>query len=191
MTSRTWTIIGAIVAVILVGAAAVFAVMGVTDKDNSGQVAEAHPDEGEGVDIDPVASDPDVAAQSALVRGFTWQPARQESDFVAFVEAEDVTTAHFHELAQRGLALQAPTARPKQWESWAKSNDEVRAVVTINSHDVEQSGDKAVVKATVDQRIQHRDGDTTPYSKFNVDADMENVEGAWRLADYTITSVDY
>lgn len=187
MTSRTWIIIGAIVAVILVGAAAVFAVTGVTGKDNSGQVAEAHTDEG--FDIDPVASDPDVAAQSALVRGFTWQPARQESDFVAFVEAEDVTTARFHELAQRGLEAQAPTARPKQWESWAKSNDEVRAVVTINSHDMD--GAKAVVKTTVEQRVHHRDGDTTPYSRFNVDADMENVEGAWRLADYTITSVDY
>ncbi|WP_297667671.1 hypothetical protein [uncultured Corynebacterium sp.] len=189
MTSRTWTIIGAIVAVILVGVAAVFAVKGVTGKDNSGQMAEEHTDEG--ADIDPVASDPDVAAQSALVRGFTWEPARQESDFVAFVEAEDVTTTHFHELAQRGLEAQAPTARPKQWESWAKSNDDVRAVVTINSHDVEESGDKAVVKATVEQRIHHRDGDTTPYSKFNVDAHMENGEGPWRLADYTITSVDY
>lgn len=189
MTSRTWTIIGAIVAVILVGAAAVFAVTGVAGKDNSEQETGGHTDAG--VEIDPVVSDPAVAAQSALVRGFTWQPARQESDFVAFVEAEDVTTDHFHELAQRGLEAQAPTARPKQWESWAESNDEVRAVVTIDSHDVEQSGDKAVVKTTVEQRIHHRDGDTTPYSKFNVDADMENVEGAWRLADYTITSVDY
>ena len=189
MTSRTWKIIGAIVAVILIGISALFAVTGVSDNDTSGQAAEVHTDEG--VDIDPVATDPSVAAQSALVRGFSWQPAQQKSDFVAFVEAEEVTTAHFHELAQRGLEEQEPTARPNQWEAWAESEDVVRAVVTINSQDVEESGEKAVVKTTVEQRVHHRDGDTTPYSKFNVDAHMENAAGAWRLADYTITSVDY
>lgn len=187
MTNRAWMILGAIVAVVIVGAAAVFAVTGIGGGDRMHEVVDENTDEHAA--IDPVATDPAVAAQSALVRGFTWSPAEQASDLDAFVGAHDVTTAAFHEKTEQAAANQPPQARPRQWESWATSEDVVQAVATPGTATVE--ADRASVIVTVAQEVQHNDGDTTPFSKFDVAADMALVDGAWLLDNYEIRSVAY
>lgn len=187
MTRKTWILIGLIVAVLVVGAAGVYALTGLAGSNS--QREDVATDAGK--EINPVASDADIAAKSALTRGFTWTPATEESDLDGFIDASDITTAAFHEKTQQAADNQPAQALPEQWESWAASNDEVRPIITVDATQVDAAGTTAAVDATVEQAVHHQDGDSTPYSRFTVSADMVASEGTWLLDNYEIINVEY
>lgn len=187
MSRKTWSLIGAIVVVLIVGGAAIYALTGLAGSNGEREYVATET----GNEINPVATDADIAAKSALTRGFTWTPATQDSDLDGFVAAADITTERFHEKTQQAADEQPAQALPEQWESWAASGDEVRPIITVDSHQVDTAGRTAAVSATVEQEVHHQDGDTTPFSRFTVTANMVATDGSWLLDTYEIINVEY
>lgn len=129
-----------------------------------------------------------IAAQAALVQGFTWTPSEDTSDLDGFIRS-DAVTENLRETLQSAAEVQPPQALPENWEGWARSGDVVRAVVS--PEDMTESEGAAEVVATVMQRVVHPDGDTTPLTPFEVTATVVYDANAakWLLDAYEVTSV--
>lgn len=159
------------------------------DTSNTATEGQVH----EHDDIDPVRDDPEVAAQAAMVAVFSYDPASQETTFEQLGDVRDQLTGTLGELADNPpTGDQAAAQRPSEWDSWARSGDQVRAFANVAAGSAPVGEDETTATVTVDveQRIIHPDGETTPYEEMVADVEMVYEAEQWKAANYEITGIN-
>lgn len=175
-------VIGIVAAVVLV--AAVAGVM-LLQRGHQAEHAHEHGSDDHFV-INPVESDPLVAAEAAMTAILSFDPSKQETPFAQYAAARDQLTGQ--------LADNPPTGEfaakqfPAEWQSWASSKDRVQAFVTRapGTEPVDADAESAVVSVDVRQMVIHADGDRTPWRTFVAEVQMRRVDGRWCAASYVI-----
>lgn len=179
---RLWATLTVPLAVIAVVIAA--AVIGVR-WFGGGDDAEEHT----GSDADHVHVEQTVtaegAAEQAMSRIFTWRPAGQESPWDSTHAAADLLTG---DLARAAAQRPSPDPLPKQWLSWAESNDRIVAATEVLGADGDTTRGPATVTVSVRQRVMHPDGDVTPQPDMTAEVTVEHTSDGWKASRYQLAA---
>nr|WP_255495047.1 hypothetical protein [Cryobacterium sp.]QJS06128.1 hypothetical protein [Cryobacterium sp.] len=146
-----------------------------------------------GIAIDPSATDPVGVATSVMSAVYTWQPAVQDSPWDALHAQRDNLTGP---MATAAATPPDPAPQPiPEWSAWARSGDIVTAVaqpdtsVYTDGTAAEMDGDtQATVAVTIDRVVQHRSGETTPFTGYTGAVDLERTDDGWKVANYRLAS---
>ena len=178
-------VIGIVAAVVLVAAVA-----GVMLLQRGHQAEHAHEHGSDDhVVINPVESDPLVAAEAAMTAILSFDPSKQETPFEQYVIARDQLTGQLAQVADNPPTGEfAAKQFPAEWQSWAASKDRVQAFVTRapGTEPVDADAESAVVSVDVRQMVMHADGDRTPWRTFVAEVQMQRVDGRWCAASYVV-----
>jgi len=139
--------------------------------------------------INPVESDPLVAAEAAMTAVLSFDPSKQETPFEQYAAARDQLTGQLAQVADNPPTGEfAAKQFPAEWQSWAASKDRVQAFVTRapGTEPVDADAESAVVSVDVRQMVMHADGDRTPWRVFVAEVQMRRVDGHWRAESYVI-----
>lgn len=185
--SRKMTVV--VVAVVLVATAGVAAVWALNGRQE--QVEEHTVGSDSHVEIDPFADDPVLVAEAVMQAGMTWYPAEDGSSLDGFLRVGSRLTDSWRaELEQAAGKEMGTKAMPKSWYQWAAGGDETFAVAHTVRSEVDQDAGGLVV-VDVDQRVLHRDGETTPYSRYQAEVSVVSEDGQWLVDGYEVVSVEY
>ena len=178
-------VIGIVAAVVLVAAVA-----GVMLLQRGHQAEHAHEHGSDDhVVINPVESDPLVAAEAAMTAILSFDPSKQETPFEQYAAARDQLTGQLAQVADNPPTGEfAAKQFPAEWQSWAASKDRVQAFVTRapGTEPVDADAESAVVAVDVRQLVMHADGDRTPWRTFVAEVQMQRVDGRWCAASYVV-----
>ena len=178
-------VIGIVAAVVLV--AAVAGVM-LLQRGHQAEHAHEHGSDDHFV-INPVESDPLVAAEAAMTAILSFDPSKQETPFEQYTAARDQLTGQLAQVADNPPTGEFATKQfPAEWQSWATSKDRVQAFVTRapGTEPVDADAESAVVSVDVRQMVMHADGDRTPWRVFVAEVQMQRVDGRWCAASYVV-----
>ena len=181
---RRPVVIGIVAAVVLVAAVA-----GVMLLQRGHQAEHAHEHGSDDhVVINPVESDPLVAAEAAMTASLSFDPSKQETPFEQYAAARDQLTGQLAQVADNPPTGEfAAKQFPAEWQSWASSKDRVQAFVTRAPGTEPVDADaEAVVSVDVRQMVMHADGDRTPWRVFVAEVQMRRVDGHWRAESYVV-----
>ena len=182
---RKPVVIGIVAAVVLVAAVA-----GVWLLQRGHQAEHAHEHGSDDhVVINPVESDPLVAAEAAMTAILSFDPSKQETPFEQYAAARDQLTGQLAQVADNPPTGEfAAKQFPAEWQSWAASKDRVQAFVTRapGTEPVDAGAESAVVSVDVRQLVMHADGDRTPWRTFVAEVQMQRVDGRWCAASYVV-----
>ena len=185
MMMKKPVVIGIVAAVVLVAAVA-----GVMLLQRGHQAEHAHEHGSDDhVVINPVESDPLVAAEAAMTAILSFDPSKQETPFEQYTAARDQLTGQLAQVADNPPTGEfAAKQFPAEWQSWASSKDRVQAFVTRapGTEPVDADAESAVVSVDVRQMVMHADGDRTPWRVFVAEVQMRRVDGHWRAESYVI-----
>ena len=177
MSRRTSTLLGclAIVGIVAITAVAVF-LFGKPD-------APTPPATDAGIVIDPSATDPAGVATAVMSGVFSWQPAVQDSPWVALHEQRDNLTGP---MASAAAARPDPQPQPmSEWSAWSRSDDVVTSVTTLDGEPAIDST-KAAVPVIISQTVQHTSGEITPYTTYTATVDVERTDDGWKVSNYRL-----
>lgn len=178
-------VIGIIVTVVLL---AVVAGVMLLQRGHQAEHAHEHGSD-DHVVINPVESDPLVAAEAAMTAILSFDPSKQETPFEQYAAARDQLTGQLAQVADNPPTGEfAAKQFPAEWQSWAASKDRVQAFVTRapGTEPVDADAESAVVSVDVRQMVIHADGDRTPWRTFVAEVQMRRVDGRWCAASYVI-----
>ncbi|MGV9836572.1 hypothetical protein ACWDUL_20620 [Nocardia niigatensis] len=174
------TALAAAAVVLLIGVLATLMWPRTTSPPNGG-------DANERIDpIDPQTSGPGTVAGLALARIFSWRPGPDTSSWEATQRAADLLTGP---MAQAAAAPPSPLPRPvAEWEAWAREGDTITAAIASTGA-YTTTGDAATVPVVIVQIVTHPGGQSTPYRRNTITAQLARTLYGWKLARYTITEV--
>ncbi|WP_407727640.1 hypothetical protein ACJEDT_25790 (plasmid) [Rhodococcoides fascians] len=177
MSRRTSTLLGclALVAIVAITAVAVF-LFGKPDTPTP-------PATDAGIAIDPSATDPASVATTVMSGVFSWQPAVQDSPWVALHDQRANLTGP---MATAAAARQDPGPQPMpEWSAWSRSDDVVTAVTRLDG-DPTIGSVNAAVPVIISQTVQHTSGEITPYTTYTATVDLEHTDDGWKVSNYRL-----
>lgn len=140
-----------------------------------------------GIAIDPSATDPAGVATTVMSGVFSWQPAVQDSPWIALHEQRDNLTG---QMAIAAATRPDPQPQPMpEWSAWSRSKDVITAVTTLDG-DATIDTTNATVSVIISQTVQHASGDITPYTTYTATVEVEDTGDGWKVTNYRIDSAN-
>jgi len=177
MNTKGVAVVAAAVVAVVVAAVAMALTLGRDDEPGT----DAH------VHIDPITTADEVAV--AVMAGIhTWTPAQQQSPWDAMHAISGQLTG---QMADAATTRPDPDPAPGQWPAWARSGDRVIGAASLagDQDPVPQDASEARRLVTVQQKVLHPDGATTPLERITATVELKRTGETWKVASYQYRSV--
>ena len=104
---------------------------------------------------------------------------------------EDVIGQLTGQMADAATTRPDPDPAPGQWSAWARSGDRVIGAASLagDQDPVPQDASEARRLVTVQQKVLHPDGATTPLERITATVELKRTGETWKVASYQYRSV--
>ena len=132
------------------------------------------------IHIDPVAEDPNIAAQAVAASFFTWNPAEQMSVWNVNENVIDQhLTGELREQALNADSEEALADTPDEWEEWALDGVRFQAIIPeVNVVDDSSETERRVAVNVTQYKLQ--DGTREVHDEFILIIQLVAEDGHWR-----------